>query len=71
MALCFALGSLCFFIGPLPGYAKLVGAEADGITFFVGSLLFTMGGALQTWLAFAERRSPGAGRAAWWAAVTQ
>ena len=27
MALCFAIGSLCFLIGPFPGYAQLVGAE--------------------------------------------
>jgi len=71
MALCFALGSACFFIGPFPGYAKLVGAKADGITFFVGSILFTAGGALQAWLAFPQRRSPRAGRAAWWSALTQ
>ena len=71
MALCFALGSTCFFVGPFPGYAKLVGAQADAITFFVGSILFTTGGALQTWLAFGDRRSPGAGRVAWWTAVTQ
>ena len=47
MALCFALGSLCFFVGPFPGYAQLVGAEADAITFFAGSILFTAGGLLQ------------------------
>jgi hypothetical protein len=71
MALCFAPGSLCFLVGPFPGYAKLVGAAAVAVTFFVGSILFTAGGGLQTWLAFPERRSPGAGRAAWWAAVVQ
>jgi hypothetical protein len=71
MALCFALGSTCFFVGPFPGYAQLVGAVAVGLTFFVGSILFTAGGALQTWLAAADRAVPGAGRAAWWAAVVQ
>ena len=45
MALCFALGSTCFLIGPFPGYASLVGDAADAITFFVGSILFTIGGA--------------------------
>ena len=69
MALFFALGSTCFLIGPFPGYLNLVGAKADGITFFVGSILFTAGGALQSRLAFPARRSPGAGRAAWWAAI--
>jgi hypothetical protein len=71
MALFFALGSTCFFIGPFPGYAQLVGSTADAVTFFVGSILFTGGGALQTLLAFPERRSPGAGRAAWRAATVQ
>jgi YrhK-like protein len=71
MALFFATGSLCFLIGPFPGYANLVGVGADAVTFFVGSILFTTGGALQTSLAFRERHAPGSGRAAWWAATTQ
>jgi len=71
MALCFALGSTCFLIGPFPGYVQLVGESADGITFFVGSILFTLGGALQSLLAWPERRSPDGGRAAWWAAIVQ
>ena len=71
MALCFAAGSACFVVGPLPGYAGLVGDAADAITFFVGSILFTIGGALQSWLAWPARRSPTDGRAAWWAAVIQ
>jgi hypothetical protein len=71
MALCFALGSTCFLVGPFPGYAQIVGAEAVGVTFSVGSILFTSGGGLQSWLAFAERRSPGAGRAAWWTAIVK
>jgi hypothetical protein len=71
MALFFALGSACFLIGPFPGYVQLVGTSADGVTFFVGSILFTLGGALQSWLAWPERRSHGGGRAAWWAAIVQ
>ena len=70
MAACFALGSMCFLIGPFPGYVQLVGESAVGITFFVGSILFTLGGALQSWLAWGERHNPG-GRAAWWAAIIQ
>ena len=57
MALFFALGSTCFLIGPFPGYAQLVGGRADAVTFFIGSLLFTAGGALQT-----SSRSPSAVR---------
>ena len=72
MALCFALGSACFLIGPFPGYAQLVGGSADAITFFIGSILFTAGGALQSWLAWSERHSPdGGGASAWWAAIIQ
>src|ERR1051325_7433007 len=70
MAAFFALGSACFLIGPFPGYAQLVGDSADAITFFVGSILFTAGGGIQSWLAWTERHSPG-GRPAWWAAIIQ
>ena len=61
MALFFALGSTCFLVGPLPGYVQLVGEQVDAITFFVGSILFTAGGALQSWLAWDEWRSAEAG----------
>jgi YrhK-like protein len=71
MALCFALGSACFLIGPFPGYAQLVGDSADAVTFFAGSVLFTLGGALQSWLAWPERHTPRGGRSAWWAAIIQ
>jgi hypothetical protein len=71
MALCFALGATCFVVGPFPGYAGLVGDRADAITFFAGSILFTVGGGLQSLVAYPERRAGAAGRAAWWAAVIQ
>ena len=71
MALLFAAGSACFMIGTFPGYASLVGDTADSVTFFVGSILFTGGGALQSVLAFPGRSSPGPGRSAWWAAAVQ
>ena len=71
MALSFALGSTCFLIGPFPGYAQLVGESADAVTFFIGSILFTAGGGLQSWLAWSERHAPGGGGAAWWAAIVQ
>src|SRR5690349_9667413 len=63
MALFFAAGSTCFLVGPFPGYVDLVGVDADAVTFFVGSILFTAGGALQLSLA--------TGRAAWWTAAIQ
>jgi hypothetical protein len=68
MAACFALGSTCFLIGPFPGYYDLVGARATAVTFFVGSILFTAGGALQVALAAPHRHTD---RSAWWAAVVQ
>lgn len=71
MALSFALGSACFLVGPFPGYAGLVGERADAITFFVGSIFFTLGGGLQMSLAFPPRHDRGAGRAAWWSATVQ
>jgi hypothetical protein len=71
MALCFALGSTCFLVGPFPGYAQLIGESADAVTFFVGSILFTAGGVLQSRLAWPVRRLAGGGRAAWWAAIVQ
>ena len=71
MALFFALGSTCFLVGPFPGYVELVGVGADAITFFVGSILFTAGGALQTWLAWDAWRADVGGRAAWWSAIVQ
>jgi hypothetical protein len=71
MAAAFALGSLCFLVGPFPGYGSLVGATAVAATFFIGSLLFTAGGALQTWIAAGERAAGGTGRAAWWSALVQ
>ena len=70
MALCFALGSLCFLVGPFPGFADLVGDAADAVTFFVGSIFFTAGGALQTAISIPERRSK-LGRPAFWTAVIQ
>lgn len=71
MALCFALGATCFLIGPFPGYVQLVGESADAVTFFVGSILFTAGGALQSRLAWPGRRLAGGGRAGLWAALVQ
>src|SRR4051794_36572679 len=65
MALLFAVGSLCFLVGPFPGYVELVGPEADAVTFFAGSILFTAGGALQLKL------SLGGPRPAIWAAAVQ
>ncbi len=71
MALFFVLGSTCFVIAPLAPYAKLVGDTADEVTFFVGSILFTLAGATQSRLAWPERRQSRAGLAAWRTAWVQ
>jgi hypothetical protein len=43
----FAVGSACFAVGALPGYAAAVGVSTDNTTFFVGSLFFTSAATLQ------------------------
>ena len=47
IAILFMVGSLCFALGSVPGYASLVGVVADSATFFVGSIFFTSAGYLQ------------------------
>ena len=59
MAIFFVAGSTCFVLGPFPGYANLVGDAADAVTFFVGSVLFTAGGALQAVIAFLRTQDVG------------
>jgi hypothetical protein len=41
IAILFAIGSLLFAIGSVPGYASAVGTSADAVTYFIGSLFFT------------------------------
>jgi len=41
IAVLFAVGSLLFALGAIPGYASAVGTRWDTVTFFVGSLFFT------------------------------
>jgi hypothetical protein len=71
MAAMFAGGATCVLIAPFPGFMQLVGEHADAVTFFAGSILFTGGGAMQTWLAAPERHAGASGRAAWRAAIVQ
>lgn len=47
IGLLFAVGSTLFALGAVPGYSGRVGARADSITFFVGSVFFTTAGFLQ------------------------
>ena len=41
IAILFAIGSLLFALGSVPGYASAVGARWDTVTYFTGSLFFT------------------------------
>ena len=65
MGVYFGLGSLCFVVGPLTSYANSVGGRADAMTFFIGSILFTLGGAVQCLLAAPERPDRPTGLAGW------
>src|SRR5437868_8130602 len=46
-AVLFGIGSMCFLVGPFPGFVELVGTGADGVVFFVGSIFFTSAALLQ------------------------
>jgi len=46
IAILFAVGSLLFALGAVPGYASAAGARSDALTFFIGSLFFTAAGFL-------------------------
>jgi hypothetical protein len=82
IAVLFAVGSLLFALGAVPGYASSVGASWDAVTFFAGSLFFTGAG----FLTYREAvdvgpRLPGSvhrhffvyqpGRIDWWATAVQ
>jgi len=36
IAALFAVGSFCFILGSVPGYASLVGVRPDALTYFIG-----------------------------------
>ncbi len=70
----FAAGSVCFLVGALPPYADAAGPVVVGVTFLVGSLLFTDAALVQ--LALSGRRPPVRGtrpadRWDWWSAAVQ
>jgi hypothetical protein len=70
ISILFMIGSACFAVGAVPGYAGAVGVTADGVTFFAGSLFFTAAACGQ----FLQSRRTSARRwrdKAWWAAVVQ
>jgi hypothetical protein len=81
IAILFAVGSLLFAIGAVPGYVSAVGTRWDSVTFFVGSLFFTAAGFLTYREAVDAAPAPGATRRRffvfaprqidWWATAIQ
>lgn len=70
----FAIGSLLFALGALPGYGLLVGGEADSITYAIGAVFFTLAAFIQ--LRLSGRWRPGAWKSKadwddWWSAAVQ
>jgi hypothetical protein len=64
----FGIGSVCFFVGPFPGFVQLVGERADAWVFFIGSLFFTAAAGLELVHATTGRRERDA---TWWSAAIQ
>jgi hypothetical protein len=82
IAVLFAVGSVLFAVGALPGYVSAVGVRWDSVTFFAGSLFFTSA-AFLTYTEAVEAapggQDPGhrrffvyqPGRIDWWATAVQ
>jgi len=70
----FAIGSLLFALGATPGYLGLVGVTADNITYFLGSIFFTIAGFTQLRLTGRWQRGGWSDSDAWddwWSAAIQ
>lgn len=70
----FAIGSLLFALGATPGYLGLVGTTADNLTYFLGSISFTIAGFTQLRLTGRWQRGNWSSREAWddwWSAAIQ
>jgi hypothetical protein len=71
IAVGFAVGSACFFIGPFPGFQQLVGPGAVGVVFFAGSIFFTLAAGLGLREATLTRGSRWGSDPSWWSAAIQ
>jgi len=67
----FALGSVCFLVGPFPGVVELVGPGADAVIFFAGSILFTIAALIELRQATLRRGARFGMDATWWSAAVQ
>ena len=70
IAIGFAVGSACFFVGPFPGFVQLAGAGADGVVFFAGSIFFTLAALLEL-RESTLRLGRWAADPSWWSAAVQ
>jgi YrhK-like protein len=70
IAIGFAIGSTCFFLGPFPGFAQLVGETADAWIFFAGSIFFTLAAGLEL-RESTVRLGRWADNPSWWSAAVQ
>ncbi len=70
IAIGFAVGSACFFVGPFPGFVQLAGADADGVVFFAGSIFFTLAALLEL-RESTLRLGRWAADPSWWSAAVQ
>jgi hypothetical protein len=71
IAVGFAVGSVCFFVGPFPGFVALVGPGADGVVFFAGSIFFTLAAGLEVREATLRRGRRWGADPSWWSAAIQ
>jgi YrhK-like protein len=71
IAVGFAVGSACFFIGPFPGFVQLVGSGADGVVFFAGSVFFTVAAGMELREATVRRGRRWGSDPSWWSAAIQ
>ena len=71
IAVGFAVGSACFFVGPFPGFVQLVGPGADGVVFFAGSIFFTLAAGLELREATLRRGRRWGSDPSWWSAAIQ
>ena len=70
----FVIGSFLFGLGAAPGYIGLVGVTADNLTYFLGSVFFTIGGFTQLRLTGRWQRGGWSSKEAWddwWASAIQ
>lgn len=70
----FAIGSLLFALGATPGFVGLVGVTADNLTYFLGSIFFTIAGFTQLRLTGRWQKGSWSSKDAWddwWSAAVQ